>query len=126
MTGFARFLRVIASQRVGPKGCPMTGSAKQSIAPHGKKGWIASSLTLLAMTGLERFLRVIASQRVGPKGRPMTGSAKQSIAPRGKKGWIASSLTLLAMTGSAHLLKPGRFTKSIQFRNFRKNCLTPG
>jgi len=29
---------------------PMTGSAKQSIAPQGEE-WIASSLSLLAMTG---------------------------------------------------------------------------
>jgi len=36
-------LFVIASQRVGAKRCPMTGSAKQSIEPP-KKGWIASSL----------------------------------------------------------------------------------
>jgi hypothetical protein len=39
---------VIASQRVGAKRRPMTGSAKQSIAA--KKDWIASSLSLLAMT----------------------------------------------------------------------------
>jgi hypothetical protein len=40
---------VIASQRVGAKRRPMTGSAKQSIVPRMEK-WIASSLTLLAMT----------------------------------------------------------------------------
>jgi hypothetical protein len=34
---------VIASHRVGAKRRPMTGSAKQSIAPR-KKKWIASSL----------------------------------------------------------------------------------
>jgi hypothetical protein len=37
---------VIASQRVGAKRRPMTGTAKQSTA----QSWIASSLTLLAMT----------------------------------------------------------------------------
>jgi hypothetical protein len=40
---------VIASQRVGAKRRPMTGSAKQSIWPQARS-WIASSLTLLAMT----------------------------------------------------------------------------
>jgi hypothetical protein len=35
-------LTVIASQRVGAKRCPMTGSAKQSMAAEEK--WIASSL----------------------------------------------------------------------------------
>jgi hypothetical protein len=40
---------VIASQRVGAKRRPMTGSAKQSMAPQTAK-WIASSLALLAMT----------------------------------------------------------------------------
>jgi hypothetical protein len=39
---------VIASQRVGAKRRPMTGSAKQSRGNEGS--WIASSLTLLAMT----------------------------------------------------------------------------
>jgi hypothetical protein len=34
---------VIASQRVGAKRRPMTGSAKQSISPK-KREWIASSL----------------------------------------------------------------------------------
>jgi hypothetical protein len=38
----------IASQRVGAKRRPMTGSAKQSIELQ--KSWIASSLSLLAMT----------------------------------------------------------------------------
>jgi hypothetical protein len=42
----ARF--VIASQRVGAKRRPMTGSAKQFKAA--KQDWIASLLTLLAMT----------------------------------------------------------------------------
>jgi hypothetical protein len=41
---------VIASQRVGAKRRPMTGSAKQSIA---QQGWIASSLALLAMTAAD-------------------------------------------------------------------------
>src|SRR5262245_59654802 len=36
---------VIASQRVGAKRRPMTGSAKQSICPRAAR-WIASSLTL--------------------------------------------------------------------------------
>jgi hypothetical protein len=36
---------IIASQRVGAKRRPMTGSAKQSIEAA-KKEWIASSLTL--------------------------------------------------------------------------------
>jgi hypothetical protein len=39
---------VIASQRVGAKRRPMTGSAKQSRAPGAD--WIASSQVLLAMT----------------------------------------------------------------------------
>src|SRR5581483_6423567 len=39
----------IASQRVRAKRGPMTGSAKQSIAPQAER-WMASSLTLLAMT----------------------------------------------------------------------------
>jgi hypothetical protein len=41
-------LPVIASQRVGAKRRPMTGSAKQSSATQ--KYWIASDATLLAMT----------------------------------------------------------------------------
>jgi hypothetical protein len=41
---------VIASQRVGAKRRPMTGSAKQSIFCPAIESWIASSLTLLAMT----------------------------------------------------------------------------
>jgi hypothetical protein len=41
---------VIASQRVGAKRRPMTGSAKQSKAAIRKCRWIASSLRLLAMT----------------------------------------------------------------------------
>jgi hypothetical protein len=40
---------VIASQRVGAKRRPMTGSAKQSTAQH-EESWIASSQVLLAMT----------------------------------------------------------------------------
>jgi len=40
---------VIASQRVGAKRRPMTGSAKQSIETHTAR-WIASSQALLAMT----------------------------------------------------------------------------
>jgi len=40
---------VIASQRVGAKRRPMTGSAKQSMPPRAGR-WIASSLALLAMT----------------------------------------------------------------------------
>jgi hypothetical protein len=43
-TAFERTLRVIAS------------NAKQSIARHGKKVWIASSLTLLAMTASRDWL----------------------------------------------------------------------
>ena len=39
----ARLSLVIASQRVGAKRRPMTGSAKQSSLPR-KKVWIASSL----------------------------------------------------------------------------------
>jgi hypothetical protein len=43
---------VIASQRVGAKRRPMTGSAKQSIAPQARKldCFVAS---LLAMTGID-------------------------------------------------------------------------
>src|SRR5258707_6345881 len=41
---------VIASQRVGAKRRPMTGSAKQSITASQAEEWIASSLSLLAMT----------------------------------------------------------------------------
>jgi hypothetical protein len=42
---------VIASQRVGAKRCPMTGSAKQS-KKAAMQEWIASSLALLAMTAV--------------------------------------------------------------------------
>jgi hypothetical protein len=42
-------LTVIASQRVGAKRRPMTGSAKQSSFAC-EKSWIASSQELLAMT----------------------------------------------------------------------------
>jgi hypothetical protein len=48
-SNFKQSNTVIASQRVGAKRRPMTGSAKQSISPR-KERWIASSLTLLAMT----------------------------------------------------------------------------
>jgi hypothetical protein len=41
--GKCRYLAVIASQRVGAKRRPMTGSAKQSIARQAEE-WIASSL----------------------------------------------------------------------------------
>jgi hypothetical protein len=46
---------VIASQWVGAKRRPMTGSSKQSIASLGER-WIASSQVLLAMTGIESVL----------------------------------------------------------------------
>jgi hypothetical protein len=46
---FSKSLVVIASQRVARNARPMTGSAKQSIAPQ-KESWIASSQVLLAMT----------------------------------------------------------------------------
>jgi hypothetical protein len=50
--GRAEPLTVIAGHRVGAKRRPMTGSAKQSIAPR-KKEWIASSQALLAMTAVQ-------------------------------------------------------------------------
>jgi hypothetical protein len=53
---------VIASQRVGAKRRPMTGSAKQSISAHVAQ-WIASSQALLAMTRKQLcFIGDISSQ----------------------------------------------------------------
>jgi hypothetical protein len=46
---------LIASQRVGAKRRPMTGSAKQSTSAHVAQ-WIASSQALLAMTGKQLYV----------------------------------------------------------------------
>jgi hypothetical protein len=66
-----------------------------------KKGWIASSLTLLAMTGripaqgvLRPSLRANGLRECAPDRHCERSEAIQSR----KKEWIASSLTLLAMT----------------------------
>ena len=55
-------IHVIASQRVGAKRRPMTGSAKQSIAEHAEE-WIASSQALLAMTEISASFRGDAQHR---------------------------------------------------------------
>src|SRR6266436_10331797 len=54
---------VIASQRVGAKRRPMTGSAKQSRGRQTGR-WIASSLTLLAMTALPTR-KLVAAEPAG-------------------------------------------------------------
>jgi hypothetical protein len=59
-------IHVIASQRVGAKRRPMTGSAKQSISQLAQS-WIASSQALLAMTG--NILNVEVPDR--PASRPV-------------------------------------------------------
>jgi hypothetical protein len=53
--------RVIASQRVGAKRRPMTGSAKQS--REKQEDWIASSLALLASDGGGRTLPSLPGRR---------------------------------------------------------------
>jgi hypothetical protein len=106
-----------------------------------KKGWIASSLTLLAMTGPDTSARsfetVIASQRVARmRARPsLRANGSRECAPDDrlreaiqsrKKGWIASSLTLLAMTGpdtGARSFETVIASEAKQSRAARKNGL---
>jgi hypothetical protein len=60
-------INVIASQRVGAKRRPMTGSAKQSsfLRTAAKKSWIASSQALLAMTWQEQRINFQSFRRIG-------------------------------------------------------------
>src|SRR6267143_2041060 len=89
----------------GSRECAPERHCEQSEAIQSrKKGWIASSLTLLAMTGpgtgARSFETVIASQWVARmRARPSLRAKRSNPSRRTKKGWIASSLTLLAMTG---------------------------
>jgi len=94
-----------------------------------KKGWIASSLTLLAMTGrtpaqgvLRPSLRANGSRECAPDRHCERSEAIQSR----KKGWIASSLTLLAMTGpdtGARSFETVIASEAKQSRAARKNGL---
>jgi hypothetical protein len=62
---------VIASQRVGAKRRPMTGSAKQSISQASTElRWIASSQVLLAMTEFQCWRRNYIAGTIVPSTSP--------------------------------------------------------